>query len=145
MTFNFELVTWHVANTSLCLLIQLIWALDAFLGASGLWLGTRTGAGGTATLTESFFCPQPMAPWTTRVPNLKFCSAIEHILTCFQIFKTSMTEMEDYNYHNYQTALYNEVNKNLKWICIWWWTTNHYLYVGWGVSQGNYFFFWQDW
>ena len=27
---------------------------DATLGASGLWLGTRTGAGGTATLTESF-------------------------------------------------------------------------------------------
>ena len=28
---------------------------DATLGASGLWLATRTGAGGTATLTESFF------------------------------------------------------------------------------------------
>ena len=28
---------------------------DASLGASGLWLGTRTGAGGPATLTESFF------------------------------------------------------------------------------------------
>ena len=39
---------------------------DSTLGASGLWLGTRTGAGGTATLTESFFWPQPMAPWTTR-------------------------------------------------------------------------------
>ena len=38
---------------------------DATIGASGLWLGTRTGAGGTATLTESFFWPQPMAPWTT--------------------------------------------------------------------------------
>ena len=38
---------------------------EATLGASGLWLGTRTGAGGTATLTESFFWPQPMAPWTT--------------------------------------------------------------------------------
>ena len=25
-------------------------ATDATLGASGLWLGTRTGAGGTATL-----------------------------------------------------------------------------------------------
>ena len=36
---------------------------DATLGASGLWLGTRTGADGTATLTESFFWPQPMAPW----------------------------------------------------------------------------------
>ena len=32
---------------------------DAALGASGLWLGTRTGAGGTATLTKSFFWPQP--------------------------------------------------------------------------------------
>ena len=28
---------------------------DATLGARGLWLGTRTGASGTATLTESFF------------------------------------------------------------------------------------------
>ena len=28
---------------------------DETLGASGLWLGTRTGVGGTATLTESFF------------------------------------------------------------------------------------------
>ena len=28
---------------------------DATLGASGLWLETRTGAGGTAILTESFF------------------------------------------------------------------------------------------
>ena len=30
------------------------------LRASGLWLGTRTGAGGTATLTESFF---GCSPW----------------------------------------------------------------------------------
>ena len=30
-----------------------------WLGASGLWLGTRTGVGGTATLAKSFFerCP----------------------------------------------------------------------------------------
>ena len=32
---------------------------DATLGASGLWLGTRIGAGGTATLTESFFGRSP--------------------------------------------------------------------------------------
>ena len=32
---------------------------DATLGASGLWLGTRTGAGGTATLTESVFGRSP--------------------------------------------------------------------------------------
>ena len=29
--------------------------IDTTIGASGFWLGTRTGAGGTATLTESFF------------------------------------------------------------------------------------------
>ena len=29
--------------------------IDATLGASVLWLGTRTGDGGTTTLTESFF------------------------------------------------------------------------------------------
>ena len=33
---------------------------DVTLGASGLWLGTRTGAGGTATLIESFF---GLSPW----------------------------------------------------------------------------------
>ena len=32
---------------------------DATLGAIGLWLGTRTGAGDTATLTESFFGRSP--------------------------------------------------------------------------------------
>ena len=32
---------------------------DATLGASGLWLGTRTGAGGTTTLTVSFFGRSP--------------------------------------------------------------------------------------
>ena len=37
------------------------------LGASDLWLGTRTGAGDIATLTESFFWPQPMAPMTTGI------------------------------------------------------------------------------
>ena len=32
---------------------------DETLGVSGLWLGTRTGAGGTATLTGSFFGRSP--------------------------------------------------------------------------------------
>ena len=32
---------------------------DGTLGASDLWLGTRTGAGGTATLTESFVGRSP--------------------------------------------------------------------------------------
>ena len=32
---------------------------DAILGASGLCLGTRTGAGGTATLTKSYFGRSP--------------------------------------------------------------------------------------
>ena len=34
-------------------------ATDATLGASGLWLGTRTVAGGTATLAKSFFGRSP--------------------------------------------------------------------------------------
>ena len=38
---------------------------DATLGESGLWLGTRTGAGGTATLVWNFLVAVPMAPWTT--------------------------------------------------------------------------------
>ena len=33
--------------------------IDVKLGASGFWLGTRTGAGGTATLTKSFFGCNP--------------------------------------------------------------------------------------
>ena len=47
---------------------------DATLGARGLWLGTRTGVGGTATLTESFFWPQPMFPWTTGPVAFGFLS-----------------------------------------------------------------------
>ena len=39
---------------------------DVIFGTSGLWPRTRTEAGGTATLTKSFFWPQPMAPWATR-------------------------------------------------------------------------------
>ena len=35
-------------------------ATDVTLGASGLWLGTRTGGGSTATLTESF---SGRTPW----------------------------------------------------------------------------------
>ena len=38
---------------------------DATLGASGFRLGTRTGADGAATLTESIFLAAAMAPWTT--------------------------------------------------------------------------------
>ena len=34
------------------------------LEASGLWLGTQTEAGGTATLFETFLAAAPMAPWT---------------------------------------------------------------------------------
>ena len=33
---------------------------DATLGVNYLWLGTRTGAGGTATPTKSFF---GLSPW----------------------------------------------------------------------------------
>ena len=32
---------------------------DATLGENGFWVGTRTGADGTATLTESFFGRSP--------------------------------------------------------------------------------------
>ena len=32
---------------------------DATLGANGLWLETRTGAGGIATISESFFGRSP--------------------------------------------------------------------------------------
>ena len=34
--------------------------IDVTLGASGLWLGIRTGAAGTDTLTKSFF---DRSPW----------------------------------------------------------------------------------
>ena len=42
---------------------------DATLGASGLWLGTRTGGGGTATLTESIF---GHSPWL-HGQQVEFC------------------------------------------------------------------------
>ena len=44
---------------------------DATLGASGLWLGTRTGAGGIATLPKSFYGRSlwlhGQLGWTTRI------------------------------------------------------------------------------
>ena len=40
---------------------------DVTLGTSGLWLGTRAGAGGTATLAWSLFWPQPMALWSAGI------------------------------------------------------------------------------
>ena len=43
---------------------------EATLRASGLWLGTRTGAGGTTTLTKSFFWPQFIAPWTAGYEDM---------------------------------------------------------------------------
>ena len=72
-------MTGSIAPSSECLLAEIFWGFprlqgtgdlctapriislsplsletDATLGASDLWLGTRTGAGGTVTLTESF-------------------------------------------------------------------------------------------
>ena len=41
---------------------------DVTFGASGHWLGTRTGADGTVTLTEKVFWLQPMAPWIAGSP-----------------------------------------------------------------------------
>ena len=62
--------TWHVGGTAVTLATDMT---DATLRTSGLWLGTRTGAGGTATL-KVFFLPQSMAPWTTG--RLKLLRAI---------------------------------------------------------------------
>ena len=59
---------------------------DATLGASDLWLGTQTGAGGIATLTKTFFWPQPMAPWTAgvhhRIEGLIYAVSIITYLSC---------------------------------------------------------------
>ena len=44
---------------SLSLLSLVTDVTDATLGVSGLWLGTLTGAGGTATLIEFFFGRSP--------------------------------------------------------------------------------------
>ena len=38
---------------------QLTDVTNVTLGASGRWLGTRTGAGGTAMLAESFIVSSP--------------------------------------------------------------------------------------
>ena len=45
-----------ISSSPLSLAIEVT---DATLGASGLWLGTRTGAGGTDTLVESFLGRDP--------------------------------------------------------------------------------------
>ena len=53
---------------------------NATLGASGLWVGTRTGASDISTLTyRFFFLPHPMTPWTIaafsyRSKNPVLCS-----------------------------------------------------------------------
>ena len=46
---------------------------DATLGPSGLWLGTRTGAGGTAALTESFF---DCSPWLHGQLNIELILSV---------------------------------------------------------------------
>ena len=79
---------------------------DATLGASGLWLGTRTGVGGTTTLTRVFW-PQPMASWATDSRcmqvfgvlslcyilltfNLMQMSSFSHYIGCFSYFLTKL-------------------------------------------------------
>ena len=71
---------------------------DATLGASGLWLETLTGAGGTATLTESFF---GLSPWLNghrsfrlQVHDLTFhCRISRGKLVCHLLYKRSRTKM----------------------------------------------------
>ena len=48
---------------------------DATFGANGLWLGTRTGAGGTDTLIELF-----LAAWKTdyEFPHCGYCKHNHH-------------------------------------------------------------------
>ena len=77
---------------------------DVTLGASGLWLGTQTGAGGTATLTESFFWLQPMAPWTTG-KQLSVNSVIK--LETGQI----LTEMGHINFTRFYLNLLCKISK----------------------------------
>ena len=56
---------------------------NATLGASGLWLGTRTGAGGTVTLTEGFFfghCPKTvLRQYINQIETIPLKS-IEHCI-----------------------------------------------------------------
>ena len=48
---------------------------DEILRASGLWLGTRTGAGGIATLSESFF---GRSPWLKTNLKIMISKIIEN-------------------------------------------------------------------
>ena len=55
-------------------------ATNVTLGANDLWLGIQTGAGGTATLTESFF---DHSPWLhgqqdTMMTNYYFYKMLNH-------------------------------------------------------------------
>ena len=52
---------------------------------NGLWLGTRTGAHGTATLTKKFFFrPQPMAPCDNRYIFIIYSSEFMWHVTAFR-------------------------------------------------------------
>ena len=58
---------------------------DATLGASGLWLGTRTGAGGTAALTECSMKSRltPVLP-ATQAMSIPFCTTVDLQLSFYR-------------------------------------------------------------
>ena len=50
---------------------------DIALGAVGLWLGIRTGAGGTVTLTESFYGRSPWLYGQQAFPKNVFTTSLK--------------------------------------------------------------------
>ena len=56
---------------------------DAILGASGLWLGSRKGARGTATLSESFF---GRSPWLHGQQDGLLAESCSPVLSLFPSF-----------------------------------------------------------
>ena len=80
---------------------------DATLKASSLLLGTRIGAGGSATLTESFF---GRSPWLhgQQVTMYLLSNAISELTLMKEITKTLKVHVVDLNEQVFTTLLENE-------------------------------------
>ena len=98
--FNFNLINskkFIISNKVMCTYSSIISLFPLSLantcgwltpGASGHWLGTQTGAGGTIILAYRFFWPQPMAPLIAVM-----CRQIFHVEKTFFMLNNFKNEM----------------------------------------------------
>ena len=81
----------HISLSPLSLVTDMT---DATLRASGLWLETRTGAGGTTTLTKSFFLAAAHGSMD-KVKNL------------LKIYRQALCIFKKYNFQEIGTGEYS--------------------------------------